>query len=606
MLALRLLLAALLLIGSTRPAAARAGALALLEPVHGNAIYKRLLERHWIANTGLFVSFPDSLDVKLAQQASTYEQAAMGLLALELKDTERTQALLEFYRAAWASQPRGFMNFYNADYGNAGIEKTVHAGPTAWIGLFAARAARRLNDARAAGLALDIAYWMSNSLPHSAGAVAMGAQDEPRGAPWTRIYSTENNASYYAFLSELLRWRELDSQLRARYTEERDAVGQWLAREMIDRRTWHVNRGRTPAGIDRVAALDAVTWTVSALGPKKLADLGVPPDRLMDAAAKRFEVRVGGITGVDPSDQVEADLVFIQDHAVKQQSRRPRNDDHRMIWFEGLGQYLIALGQTTAWLDGEDRSSEAASFREKMRELCDAFDAAALAQVEGDAAWPYATDGRFFRDGWRTPAPSADGPASSLISGVWRLFAGMGINPLTGEPVARIERVSLERPTQVTPIARNVGPYYGTSEEMTSRAWAHFNAGRLAEAVRQAEATVSEWGGWAAKLQRRKEQEAGRLLPFTGEPGEKQAIFAYWALNDVAACWYIIGRAKDQQHHYAEAGTAFREIMENYSLAQVWDPQGWFWSPAEAVNQEFVQRDPKHYAGVLPGEPAAG
>ena len=73
-------------------------------------------------------------------------------------------------------------------------------------------------------------------------------------------------------------------------------------------------------------------------------------------------------------------------------------------------------------------------------------------------------------------------------------------------------------------------------------------------------------------------------------------IFNYWALNDVAACHFILGKAWDAKHDYAKAQQAFGQIAERYSLAQVWDPGGWFWSPLEAVASDFVQQDPTHYA----------
>ena len=202
--------------------------LTLLTPAHGRAIYTHLLEHHWVPQTGLFASFPDSQDADLAQQSSTYEQAAMGLLALQVGDDDRAEGLLQFFKRAWDAQPHGFSNFYNADFGSAGIEKTVHAGPNAWVGLFAARFANRKDNPQALTLALDVGYWMANSLPHKHGAIAMGIADVPRGAPWTRIFSTENNISYYAFLSELVKNKNLDAAQRQLFNAERYAAENWL------------------------------------------------------------------------------------------------------------------------------------------------------------------------------------------------------------------------------------------------------------------------------------------------------------------------------------------------------------------------------------------
>src|SRR5689334_3435575 len=113
-------------------------ALPLINPRHAEAIYRHLVEVHWTPGTGLFRSFPDSNDHKMSQQASTYEQGAMGLLAIRFGDRERAQKLFQFFKKTWATGPelagprkglRGLANFYNADFGSEGIEKTIHAGP---------------------------------------------------------------------------------------------------------------------------------------------------------------------------------------------------------------------------------------------------------------------------------------------------------------------------------------------------------------------------------------------------------------------------------------------------------------------------------------------
>ena len=73
----------------------------LIKPEQAEAIYRQLVEMHWTPRTGLFRSFPDSADLKLSQQASTYEQAAMGLLAIRFGDFERAKGLFEFFKTTW-------------------------------------------------------------------------------------------------------------------------------------------------------------------------------------------------------------------------------------------------------------------------------------------------------------------------------------------------------------------------------------------------------------------------------------------------------------------------------------------------------------------------
>src|ERR1019366_6946877 len=224
----------------------------LIEPKHAEAIYRHLVENHWTPRTGLFRSFPDSGDLKLSQQASTYEQAAMGLLSIRFGDTERTDALFDFFKRTWTAATesagdhagmRGLANFYNADFGTEGLEKTIHLGPNAWVGLFCAKLANTTKNAEALQLALDLQYWMANVLVHDKGGVAMGQRDDPFGAAWTRIYSTENNLSYYAFLTELLRSPVIEKDQRIAITQERDRVENWLVKVAFDPRRGLMLRG---------------------------------------------------------------------------------------------------------------------------------------------------------------------------------------------------------------------------------------------------------------------------------------------------------------------------------------------------------------------------
>src|SRR4029077_16074330 len=126
------------------------------------------------------------------------------------------------------------VNFYNADFGSEGIEKTIHVGPNAWVGLFAAKLANATKDPESLKLALAIQDWIANVVPHEKGGVAMGVRDDPFGANWSRIYSTENNLSYYSFLTELLRSPRLETPQRVAMTLERDRVENWIIQTGYD------------------------------------------------------------------------------------------------------------------------------------------------------------------------------------------------------------------------------------------------------------------------------------------------------------------------------------------------------------------------------------
>src|SRR6188472_3291072 len=95
----------------------------LIQPRQAEAIYHNLVKRHWVPQTGLFVSFAETQDRKLVQQAFTYDQAVVGILAVRMGDLERARSLFRFFQAAWLEGPlkagregvSGLANFYNAE-----------------------------------------------------------------------------------------------------------------------------------------------------------------------------------------------------------------------------------------------------------------------------------------------------------------------------------------------------------------------------------------------------------------------------------------------------------------------------------------------------------
>ncbi len=578
----------------------------LISDDHVQTIYRHLVQNHYVPETGLFLSFPDSGDLKLSQQASLYDQGAVGLLAIRLQDYDRARGILRFLKQAWASDPlkpgvrqgiHGLANYYNGEFGTAGIEKTIHVGPNAWAGLFAARLANATHDNEALQFARDIAYWIAHGIPHENGAVAMGPMDDPGGAPWAHVYSTENNLSYYAMLTEMLRSPHLEIGERVSLTQERDRLENWLITTAFNRNTYTVCRGINPHGTDHIRALDTVTWFISALGPRKLAERGIDPHRLMAQAEKSFVVKLGNSIGVDPTDEAEARIVSTKD--------RP-GPNHRMIWYEGLGQFMLASSVLADYSQHTGQTALAEKYMAQVKEYASAFDQAALKNYAGGAAYPYATPGKFFRDGWHTPEGSAEGPASSLIAGVWRCFSGLGMDPVAGRDVGTIQPVHVLAPRIEKTARRRPPTLYGTSEEMVVQAWKALEGRDFDRAVQQSRATIQEWSTWARQLQQKKLYEVGRAIEYTGAPQERQAIFNYWALNDVGAAYFILGKALDEKRDYANASRAFQQIVNHYSLAQVWDPHGWFWSPVEAITNDYVLRDPAHYGDVMPQVLAEG
>src|SRR5262249_13309862 len=139
---------------------------------------------------------------------------------------------------------------------------------------------------------------------------------------------------------------------------------------------------------------------------------------------------------------------------------------------------------------------------------------------------------------------------------------------------------------------------FGTSEDMVVRAWKFLEDGDTDRAVRQARATIEEWSSWAQEQQAAKTRRFGRLMEYGGAPRGREEIFRYWALNDVGAALFILGKALDEKKRYGEAAEAFGQLAKDFSLAQVWDPRGWFWSPLVSIRDEYLARHPYRYRRI--------
>jgi len=117
-----------------------------------------------------------------------------------------------------------------------------------------------------------------------------------------------------------------------------------------------------------------------------------------------------------------------------------------------------------------------------------------------------------------------------------------------------------------------------TSETLTTKAW-------KALADKDLDAVIA-YTNKCLELYRKKAVEMQKSL--TEYPWEsKEKIFSYWALNDVGTCLFIKGEAYRNAGNTEEAKKAYEDLVDNFYFAQAWDPQGWFWKPAEAAQSKL-------------------
>jgi hypothetical protein len=121
---------------------------------------------------------------------------------------------------------------------------------------------------------------------------------------------------------------------------------------------------------------------------------------------------------------------------------------------------------------------------------------------------------------------------------------------------------------------------------LLASAFDSFNKQDYANAIRFAQPCVDQFERQAQRDQARIEKGES---PKPAPPGpadrnsaEARRTFANGVLNDAAACLFIAGSAQERTALCADARRTY-QVLATLTYARVWDPQGWFWAPAEAA-----------------------
>ena len=117
-----------------------------------------------------------------------------------------------------------------------------------------------------------------------------------------------------------------------------------------------------------------------------------------------------------------------------------------------------------------------------------------------------------------------------------------------------------------------------TSATLTSKAWGALDSKNYP--------AVS---GYTNKCIDMFKTQAVQMQSTLKEPAPKDKANDFWALNDVGTCYFILGKALDDQGDKKGAMAAYKFLVDNLSFAQCWDPKGWFWKPADAARKRLVE-----------------
>ncbi len=363
----------------------------------------RWLAVHQNPRTGLVMSFEG--DSELADCAFIYDQALVLQAYLNFSDFQRAKAILEFFSRKAKKVDGFFVNAYYADSG-APAEYTVSSGPNIWLGIAACQYTKKTGDNRYVRLAEEIA----------GNIIDLQAQDKDRGlrgGPKVEWYSTEHNLDAYAFFNMLYKITGRDI-----YLEARDNSLNWLANHTYDKSSVPVKRGKG----DSTIATDTYAWSIAAIGPDKLSQLGMNPDKIIEFAETNCAVEV---SFVRPDGQ----SVKIKGFDFAAPSRMARGG---VVSSEWTAQMIMAFKIMGEYYHKQGLENKAISYLEKaeeyMSDLCNMIISSPSPSGQGAGCLPYASaDFVDTGHGWQTPKGKATGSVSGTA---YALFAYYNYNPL--------------------------------------------------------------------------------------------------------------------------------------------------------------------------------
>lgn len=228
------------------------------------------LENHQNSRTGLVTSFEG--DEEVADWAFTYDQALAAIVFARRGDLERSEEILRFYERAQKIDGGAFLNAYYASNGEA-AEFVAHAGPNIWLGLAVCHHARLSRSKQFIEIARSIADWL---------VTIRDAEGGLRGGKSVSWYSTEHNLDAYAFYGMMF-----DLTGEKKYQDFQSETLSWLKENSYTQiSAAPVNRGKGDATI----ATDTYAWSIAALSPGRLSEIGMDPDQIMQFAIDHCQV----------------------------------------------------------------------------------------------------------------------------------------------------------------------------------------------------------------------------------------------------------------------------------------------------------------------------
>ncbi len=363
---------------------------------------------HWLAihqnpRTGLVISFEG--DGEVADWAFIYDQSLAIQAYLILSDFVRAKKVLTFFARKADRQDGLFYNAYYTKDSNP-AEFTVHCGPNIWLGIAIIQYGEKTKDNSFLKLAEEIAQSI----------ISLQDKDKDggiRGGPAVEWYSTEHNLDAYAFFNMLYKVTKNEQ-----YRSARDKALNWLNLHTYDKMDIPIKRGKG----DSTIATDTYAWSIAAIGPEKLEQIGMNPDMIMDFAEKNCAVEV-------VYRRPEGNVVKVKGFDFAPQRNLARGC---VVSAEWTSQMVISFKIMADFYYKKNMIAKARSYDLKADNylvgLGNMIISSPSASGQGDSCLPYATqENADTGHGWMTPKGRATG---SVAGTAYALFAYYNYNPL--------------------------------------------------------------------------------------------------------------------------------------------------------------------------------
>ncbi|MDD5021278.1 MAG: hypothetical protein PHR82_03955 [Endomicrobiaceae bacterium] len=384
----------------------------------------------------------------LDAQAFIYDSAIASLAYVLAGQNSKVVKILrvcqkEFYNKKDESK-FGLYNAYKTDIPRKrwgltpGIDgNRVHLGPNVWIAIVAFQYTALTGKLDFLQFAVDMLKWASEINHYrfsdgERGAASMGYGWTP--PDWSKIYSTENVVDHYAALKmakDIYYNSNIDVKSYFKKSDydidkidaEIENIERWLVKLIYDKTKKTFNMGYNDRGVDRTDALDTVSWTITALTPERLTELGIDPFYLMDFADEEYLV----------ADKIENQEISGYDFT----NQKGRRKNYRMIWFEGTCFHITTIQAMYDYANKLDKKDLAQEYKKQAVSLLEQVDDAAKLINLIDNSLPYTskkpTEKQIFTtfaDYWEIPRGKDGSWVASSSSTGWRLIASSAFNPL--------------------------------------------------------------------------------------------------------------------------------------------------------------------------------